>query len=71
MAGNNITYTQTATNNGPLDGLNAVLTEPIPANTTFQSIVITGAGAAGWSCSTLGADCLHESRRSCRRIGSG
>ena len=54
VAGNNITYTQTATNNGPLDGLNAVLAEPIPANTTFQSIVITGAGAAGWSCSTLG-----------------
>ena len=28
------------------------MTEVIPANTTFQSIVISGAGAAGWSCAT-------------------
>ena len=52
VPGNNITYTQTVTNNGPVDGIDAAMTEVVPANTTFQSIVISGAGAAGWSCST-------------------
>ncbi|HKV06117.1 MAG TPA: C25 family cysteine peptidase [Candidatus Acidoferrales bacterium] len=52
VPGNNITYTQTATNNGAFDAVNAVFSEIIPANTTFQSIAIGGAGAAGWSCST-------------------
>ena len=52
VPGNNITYTQTVTNGGPFDAVNAVLTEAIPVNTTFQSIAISGAGAAGWSCST-------------------
>jgi uncharacterized repeat protein (TIGR01451 family) len=46
--GGNITYTQTVTNNGPLDAVNAVFSEGVPANTTFQSIV----AAAGWTCST-------------------
>jgi uncharacterized repeat protein (TIGR01451 family) len=46
--GGNITYTQTVTNNGPLDAVNAVFSEGIPANTTFQSIV----PAAGWTCAT-------------------
>jgi uncharacterized repeat protein (TIGR01451 family) len=52
VPGNNITYTQTVKNNGPVDGIDATMTEVVPANTTFQSIVISGAGAAGWSCST-------------------
>ncbi len=52
VPGNNITYTQTVTNNGPVDGIDATMTEVVPANTTFQSIAISGAGAAGWSCST-------------------
>jgi uncharacterized repeat protein (TIGR01451 family) len=52
VPGNNITYTQTVMNNGPVDGINATMTEVVPANTTFQSLVISGAGAAGWSCST-------------------
>jgi uncharacterized repeat protein (TIGR01451 family) len=46
--GGNITYTQTVTNNGPFDAVNAVFSEGIPANTTFQSIV----PAAGWTCTT-------------------
>jgi uncharacterized repeat protein (TIGR01451 family) len=50
VPGNSITYTQTVKNNGPFDAVNAVFTEAVPANTTFQSIVISGAGAAGWSC---------------------
>lgn len=52
VPGNNITYTQTVKNNGPVDGIDASMTEVIPANTTFQSIAISGAGAAGWNCST-------------------
>jgi uncharacterized repeat protein (TIGR01451 family) len=46
--GNNITYTQVVTNNGPLDAVNAVFTEAIPANTTFQSLAFP----AGWLCTT-------------------
>lgn len=52
LAGGNITYTQGVTDNGPFDATNAVFTETIPANTTFQSIALTGAGAVGWSCTT-------------------
>jgi uncharacterized repeat protein (TIGR01451 family) len=48
LAGGNITYTQTVTNNGPFDATNAVFSESIPANTTFQSINTV----AGWSCAT-------------------
>ncbi|HXX14722.1 MAG TPA: S24 family peptidase, partial [Candidatus Eremiobacteraceae bacterium] len=46
--GGNITYTQTVTNNGPLDAVNVVFSEGIPANTTFQSINTV----AGWTCTT-------------------
>ncbi len=49
-----ITYTQTVANNGPYDALNAVFSEAIPANTTFQSIIASGSGAAGWTCTTTG-----------------
>jgi len=46
--GGNITYTQTVTNNGPLAAVNAVFSENVPANTTFQSISTN----AGWTCVT-------------------
>jgi uncharacterized repeat protein (TIGR01451 family) len=46
--GNAITYTQTVTNNGPVDAVNATFSEAVPANTTFASIVIP----TGWSCTT-------------------
>ena len=46
--GNVITYTQTVTNNGPFDALNAVFNEAIPANTTFQSLSFPG--GSGWTC---------------------
>ncbi|HKQ87773.1 MAG TPA: C25 family cysteine peptidase [Candidatus Acidoferrales bacterium] len=49
-----ITYAQTVANNGPYDALNAVFSEAIPANTTFQSIAASGSGAAGWTCTTTG-----------------
>jgi uncharacterized repeat protein (TIGR01451 family) len=48
LPGGNITYTQVVTNNGPLDALNAVFSEAVPANTTFQSLTVP----AGWTCST-------------------
>ncbi|HVB85455.1 MAG TPA: C25 family cysteine peptidase [Candidatus Dormibacteraeota bacterium] len=51
-AGASITYTQNVTSNGPQDALNATISEPIPANTTFQSISLSGADATGWSCTT-------------------
>jgi len=55
VPGSNITYTQTVVNNGPIDTVNIVASETVPANTTFQSLVISGADAAGWSCSTPAA----------------
>ena len=48
LAGSNITYTQVVTNNGPLDAVNAVFTEQVPTNTTFQSLTFP----AGWLCNT-------------------
>jgi uncharacterized repeat protein (TIGR01451 family) len=48
--GNVITYTQSVTNNGPLDALNALFSETIPANTSFQSLSIPG--GSGWTCTT-------------------
>jgi uncharacterized repeat protein (TIGR01451 family) len=48
-AGNNITYTQTVTNNGPFDAVNGVFSGAIPLNTTFVSM----SAAAGWTCGTL------------------
>lgn len=48
IPGNNITYTQTVTNNGPLDAINASFSEAVPGNTTFQSLAIP----TGWVCTT-------------------
>ena len=48
LAGNNITYTQVVTNNGPSTATSASLTEVTPPNTTFQSVSFP----AGWTCST-------------------
>jgi uncharacterized repeat protein (TIGR01451 family) len=46
--GNDITYIQTVTNNGPGTASNLTFTEAVPTNTTFASI----SAPAGWSCST-------------------
>lgn len=46
IAGNNITYTQTVTNNGPAAASSVSFTEAIPANTTFVSV----SAPAGWTC---------------------
>jgi uncharacterized repeat protein (TIGR01451 family) len=44
--GNNITYTQTVTNNGPASAAGVTFTETVPANTTFVSV----SAPAGWTC---------------------
>ena len=46
FAGNDITYTQTVTNNGPVAATTASFTEATPLNTTFQSVL----APAGWTC---------------------
>ena len=46
--GNVITYTQSVTNNGPFAAINAVFSETIPTNTTFQSLNFPG--GSGWTC---------------------
>lgn len=58
FAGNNITYTQTVTNNGPAAASNVSFTEAIPANTTFVSV----GAPAGWSCVvTASVTCTNPS----------
>ena len=46
--GNNITYTQTVTNNGPAAASAVNFTEATPTNTTFASV----SAPAGWTCTT-------------------
>ncbi|MGA7751397.1 MAG: C25 family cysteine peptidase [Candidatus Sulfotelmatobacter sp.] len=48
LAGDDITYAQTVTNNGPAAATGATFTEATPTNTTFQSI----SAPAGWTCTT-------------------
>jgi uncharacterized repeat protein (TIGR01451 family)/uncharacterized repeat protein (TIGR02543 family) len=48
LAGQNLTYTLTVTNNGPSTAANAVLDDTIQAPTTFQSLT----APAGWTCTT-------------------
>jgi uncharacterized repeat protein (TIGR01451 family) len=48
FAGNDITYIQTVTNNGPAAATGVTFVEAVPTNTTFASISIP----AGWSCTT-------------------
>ena len=47
LAGSNITYTVVVRNNGAATASSVVFSEPIPANTTFVSVV--PAPAAGWT----------------------
>jgi uncharacterized repeat protein (TIGR01451 family) len=48
IAGNDITYAQTVTNNGPVAASGVTFTQAIPANTTFVSV----SAPAGWTCTT-------------------
>jgi uncharacterized repeat protein (TIGR01451 family) len=47
-AGTNLTYTITVTNAGPSAASSGMLSDPLPANTTFASLAAPG----GWSCTT-------------------
>jgi uncharacterized repeat protein (TIGR01451 family) len=49
-AGNDLTYTITATNNGPLNADAAAWSDTLPAGTTFTSLVTP----SGWSCTNPG-----------------
>ena len=55
-----IIYTQVVSNNGPMDALNAVFSEAVPASTIFQSITIP----SGWSCNST-ASILSTGNISC------
>jgi uncharacterized repeat protein (TIGR01451 family) len=48
-AGQNLTFSQTVANGGPASASTIVLTETVPANTTFVSL----AGPAGWACTAV------------------
>lgn len=54
ISGNNITYTLSVTNNGPIFDSNVVLTETVPANTTFVSETQTSGPAFGASAPPAG-----------------
>jgi uncharacterized repeat protein (TIGR01451 family) len=46
--GNNLTYTVTVTNSGGIAATSAVMNDPLPAGTTFQSMTTP----SGWTCTT-------------------
>jgi len=56
-AGQNITYAQTATNNGPVAASTVTFTETAPANTTAQSLT----GSTGWTCNVGTLTCTIAS----------
>ncbi|MGH9838433.1 MAG: LamG-like jellyroll fold domain-containing protein [Blastocatellia bacterium] len=49
LAGSNVTYTITVTNNGPGAAANVTVTDNLPASTTFVSCSATGGGVCGGS----------------------
>src|SRR3989475_171744 len=56
LAGTNITYTLTVTNNGPSDATGVSLSDAIPAGTSFVSATGGGtltAGVVGWNLTTI------------------
>jgi uncharacterized repeat protein (TIGR01451 family) len=52
IAGTDLTYTITVTNNSAIPALSATMDDTVPTNTTFQSITPL---PAGWSCPTVPA----------------
>ena len=55
IAGTDLTYTLTVSNDGPSDATNVVVTDPVPAGTTFVSADAGGVEAAGTVAWNLGA----------------
>ncbi|MDQ3014154.1 MAG: DUF11 domain-containing protein, partial [Acidobacteriota bacterium] len=54
VAGTNLTFTVSVTNTGPSDAQNVVLTDPLPANTTFVSVMGTGVFSTAGACTHNG-----------------
>ena len=50
--GQNITYTLTVTNNGPQAAQNVIVTDMVPANTTFAGFVNISQGSALFDSAT-------------------
>ena len=48
LAGNNLVYAQSVTNNGPAAATTVTFLEATPANTTFQAVL----APTGWTCTT-------------------
>jgi uncharacterized repeat protein (TIGR01451 family) len=58
IAGNNITYTQTISNNGPSAASTVTFTQNIPTGTTF----VSASAPAGWTCAaTTSVTCTNPS----------
>ena len=68
-AGQNLSYTITVNTSGLSDAQNVTLSDPLPANTTFVSLV----GPAGWSNTTpaVGGTGTVTSSRGSLAAGSG
>ncbi|MBI1764023.1 MAG: DUF11 domain-containing protein, partial [Acidobacteria bacterium] len=56
VAGTNLTFTVTISNNGPSDAQNVVVTDPLPVNTSFVSVIGTGVFSTAGACSHNGAN---------------
>ena len=67
VAGTNLTYTINVTNGGPDVAANVVVTDSLPAQTTFQSI-----SAPGWSCTSpaVGANGTVQCTRGSLAVGT-
>ena len=62
LAGNNITYTQVVTNNGPSNCSTGKVTEATPTNTTFVSVAVVTTGGGTWTCpNTAPISCTNPS----------
>ena len=73
LAGEDLTYTLVVTNDGPSDATNVVVTDPLPAGTSFVSADNGGLEAAGtvtWNLGTPGRRSLRDpARHRARRRG--
>jgi uncharacterized repeat protein (TIGR01451 family) len=66
IAGTNLDYTLTASNDGPSTATSLVLTDTLPTNVTYQSY----GGSSGWTCALLSGNRLRCTRASLAASGS-
>ncbi|MBV9493288.1 MAG: DUF11 domain-containing protein, partial [Acidobacteria bacterium] len=65
IAGTNLTYIATVTNNGPLPATSVTITMPLPANTSFVSGTVAGGGSCSGTpivCTIAGSIAPNASR---------